>query len=300
MSSAAIAVSIVILTYRRDVVLTDVLVTLRIMLGQREDVEVILVDNNGDNVDRSALLLDFPHTQVIKTGHNTGVSGRNYGMDVARGALIVLLDDDVFVRTEGFIEIFENAFITHPDVGVVNVRKLDSATLTLLPECIPHTRKDLDIDHPFLTFRFVGGLVALRRSLHEDLKGFSRDLFYGEEEREYSYRIIKAGWKIYYEPAIIAVETNNAGGRRSRESLRTEILSNRYIISYLHRPALVMAFDFVVFTAHLFVLERGRIDLIQALKGFWLWLCKPGRPKRIPIGAKEMAYIRSCGGTIWR
>jgi GT2 family glycosyltransferase len=297
---AQIAISVVVLTYGRDPVLKETLATLQAMMGDRADVEVVLVDNNPDDVDRAPMLAAFAHSQWVRTGENKGVSARNDGMDVARGELLVLLDDDVLVATPGFLDIFEAVFRAHPEVGVVSVRKLDGDTLTVLPRTIPHTRKDIDIDRAFFTFRFIGGLVGLRRSLHRELGGFDRRLFYGEEEREYSYRIIKAGWKMYYEPAITAVETNSQSGRGDRGRVYTDFLANRYMIAYMHRPALVMAYDVVVFTAHLLWVERGRPNVPRAMALFLRWLAQPDRPRRKPIGARERAYIRACGGTIWR
>jgi hypothetical protein len=61
-----------------------------------------------------------------------------------------------------------------------------------------------------------------------------------------------------------------------------------------------MVFDMIVFTSYFFLLERGRVDVGRAVGRFLTWLRTPGRPKRAPIGAREKAYIRSCGGTIWR
>jgi hypothetical protein len=61
-----------------------------------------------------------------------------------------------------------------------------------------------------------------------------------------------------------------------------------------------MLFDFVVFTSFLFVLERGRLGVPEAVGRFLRWLGRPGRPRRRPIGPREQAYIRACGGTIWR
>ncbi len=299
-ADAAIRISVVILTYRRDTVLAKTLATLKATMGARDDVEVILVDNNADAIDRLPLLADFAHVQWVRTGFNKGVTARNDGMDVGRGDIFILLDDDVEVATAGFIERFETVFSSLPEVGVVTVRKLDGETLTVLPQAIPHTRKSMDMDRAFFTFRFVGGLVALRGAVHAQLGGFYRELFYGEEEREYSYRILKAGWKIYYEPGIAAIETNDAGGRRGRASRRTDTLLNRYILSYLHRPALVMLVDFLAFTAYLWVIERGRVNVFAALGRFLDWLARSDRPRRQPIGPREVAYIRACGGTIWR
>jgi GT2 family glycosyltransferase len=298
-AAAAVSVSVVILTYNRDAVLAETLAVLRRMAGDRQDIEVILVDNNPDAVDRLPLLADFPHARVVRMGGNKGCSARNDGMAVARGELIVLLDDDVVIATPGFIERFEAVFAAEPEVGVVNVRKLDGATGTMLSAAIPHSRKTIDTSRPFFTFRFIGGLVGFRAAVWRQVGGFDRDLFYGEEEREYSYRIIKAGWKIYYEPSIEAVETNAVGGRRSRASLYTDLLVNRYIIAWLHRPALVVIYDAFVFTAHLLWLER-RLNVMQAVARFVRWLGRPDRARRDPIGPQVRAYIRACGGTLWR
>ena len=299
-AGTTIRFSVVVLTYARDEMLGRTLETLAETAGARTDYEVILVDNNVDDVDRTGQIARFAHHQLVRTGANKGVSARNDGMAVARGEIIVLLDDDVFVKTQGFLGVFAAAFDAHPDVGVLNVRKLDSATLTLLPECVPHTDKGMDMDKPFFTFRFIGGLVAVRRTVFETLGGYSTDFFYGEEERDWSYRIIKAGWKIYYEPGVTAVETNHSGGRSPRERLRTQILGNRYIISFLHRPTLVMLYDSIFFTAKMWLHERGRLDVLGALRLFTAWLRKPDRRRRAPIDGKTQAYIRACGGTIWR
>ena len=299
-STDVIRYSIVILTYARDTPLQLTLSNLKSMLGEHEDTEIVLVDNNSDDRDRSEFLHGFLHQQVIKTGRNKGVSGRNDGMDAARGDIIALLDDDVLVRTDDFLEEFRAVFDNHPDVGVVNVRKLDGKTMLQLPECIPHTDKHVDTSKPFFTFRFVGGLVGMRRSMHRELGGFSSEFFYGAEEREYSYRIIKAGWKIYYSPNVIAVETNDQGGRRNRTALMTDTLANTYIIAYLHKPILAFAIDLVLFTIFLCWKERGRVDLILAMSKFGAWKRSANRARRRPLDADALAYIRACGGATWR
>ncbi|CAN5367295.1 N/A [soil metagenome] len=292
--------SVVILTYARDTALQTTLASLRNAIGDRQDVEVVLVDNNVDTIDRASFLTDFAHSRYVRTGANKGVSGRNDGMAVAKGEILVLLDDDVLIESHDLFDKFSAAFTSEPRVGVVNARKLDSKTMSLLPEFIPHTRKDVDTTRPFLTFRFVGGLVALRRALYQDVGGFSPEFFYGLEEREYSYRIIKAGWKILYQPDIVAIETTDEGGRASRIDQRTETLSNRYIISYLHTPMAPMIANFVLFTLFLVIKEGGRVNVGRALGKFSTWLKKPGRPARRPIDRHAQAYIRACGGAIWR
>lgn len=292
--------SIVILTYARDTVLRTTLDRLHAAIADRPDAEVVLVDNNADDIDRDAFLTRFAHRQWVRMGENRGVSARNEGMAAARGDIVVLLDDDVLIETKDFLDRFAQVLESDPTVGVVNARKLDATTMALRPEYIPHSRKDIDATKPFLTFRFVGGLVALRRKVFEEVGGFSPEFFWGLEEREYSYRIVQAGWKIYYEPGIVALETTDAGGRKSRFEQRTENLANRYIISFIHTPFIPMIGNFILFTVVQVVKERGQIGVFSAFRQFLKWLGTPGRSRRQPIDHRTRAYIHACGGELWK
>jgi GT2 family glycosyltransferase len=295
-----IAFSIVILTYARDETLKTTLAHLAGAIGGREGVEIVLVDNNVDSADRAELLRDFPVYRIVKTGFNKGVSARNDGMEAARGEVIALLDDDVLVETPDFLERFKSVFDANPDVAVIMAKKLDGKTMTLLSECIPHTRKDIDVSKPFLTFRFLGGLVGVRRAMFRQVGGFSPEFFFGLEEHEYSYRIVKNRWKIMFIPDVVSIETNASGGRVNRFDAQTDLLCNRYMIAYLHMPFISMIINQVLFTGFLFMKERGQIDVMRAIKDYIAWRRKPGRAPRRPIDRETRAYIRACGGVTWR
>jgi GT2 family glycosyltransferase len=297
--SAPIA-SIVILTYARDDTLKATLAHLKAKRADWDAIEIVLVDNNPDALDRTEILSGFPIGQVIKTGANKGVSARNDGMAAARGEMIVLLDDDVLVETGDFLERFKADFDAQPDIGLVMVKKLDAATGAFLPECVPHTDKSVDVSRPFVTFRFVGGLVALRKVMFDQVGGFSPEFFFGVEENEYSYRIIKAGWKILFDPEIVALETNASGGRMNRIDRATETLSGRYRIAYLHMPLLSAWANAVLFTVFLMIHERGKVDVIRALRTFTGWLATPGHTRRASIDRRTRDYILECGGVTWR
>ena len=299
-AGACIGSSIVILTYARDETLKATLAHLKQKLGERQDVEIVLVDNNPDTQDRSPLLAAFPTWQVVKSGANKGVSARNDGMEIARGAVIALLDDDVLVETADFLDRFQADFAANPDVGLIVARKLDAKTMTLLPECIPHTRKTIDATKMFLTFRFTGGLVGVRKAMFQDVGGFSPEFFFGQEEYDYSYRIIKKYWNILYDPDIVAIETNAAGGRSDERSVQTDVLRNRYMIAYLHMPFVAMVAHVLFFTAYLYVKKRGRMSVTRAVGNYVTWLAKPGRDKRQPMDRRTQNYIRACGGAVWR
>jgi GT2 family glycosyltransferase len=292
--------SIVILTWSRDVALQTTLATLKAAMGERSDAEVVLVDNNPDGDDRGRFLSAFAAWQVVKIGRNKGTPARNDGMDVARGEIIVLVDDDVWVSTPGFLDRFGEVFDAHSDVGVVSIRKLDARTMTQLPECIPHTHKGVDALKPFMTFRFIGGVVGMRRSMHRRLGGFNPEFFFGAEEREYSYRIIQNGWKLYYEPSIVAIETNNPGGKKAHKTLMTETVANMFIIFYLYKPFWSMVLGSVLYVLYAYISMRGQVDPLAAARIFLAWRRRAVRSRRKPLDAAARAYIRACGGSIWR
>ncbi len=298
--ATAVRASVVILTYARDETLRRTLAHLAAKIGPRPDVEIVLVDNNVDAIDRAPFLDAFLTAQVVKTGTNKGVSARNDGMAAARGETLVLLDDDVLVETADFIERIEAALAQDAAIGVVMAKKLDVKTMTQLPECIPHTRKDVDADKPFLTFRFLGGLVGVRRTMFRQVGGFSPEFFFGLEEHEYSFRIVKGGWKVLYDPEVVAIETNASGGRVRRFDAQTDLLCNRYMIAYLHMPLASMIINQVLFTGFLFVKERGQIDVPRAIRKYLTWLGKPDRARRAPIDRAARDYIHACGGVTWR
>jgi GT2 family glycosyltransferase len=295
-----IVFSLVILTYARDEVLRQCLDAIARGLGDsRRDYEVVLVDNNVDAVDRGAWLARFPASQYVRMAENRGVVARNDGMDLARGEILIVLDDDVIVQTEGFVDRFAERFAADPQLGVVTVRKLDHRTQTVRLDAIPHTRKTIDTTRPFPTFRFIGGCVAFRARLHREVGGFSPEFFWGLEEIEYSYRVLEAGWRILYVPDVVVVELEHPAGRRPRREIETQVLTNKFIMSYIHMPFPHVLVNFVGYPLH-YRLSGGRASVTGAMAAFLRWLRRSDRPVRRPIGRNARAYIKACGGHLWR
>ena len=292
--------SIVILTYSRDPVLRDLLSELSAMLAGREDYEIILVDNNADPVDRGSMLGQAYSARWLRMPRNHGVSARNWGMAAARGDYIVVIDDDCFVKTDHFLDAFATLFEDHPDVGAITIKKLIHDTMEMRRDIIPHTRKDVDLSSPFLTFRIVGGCVAFRREVFQSIGGFSAEIFYGIEEIELSYRIIDAGWKILYAPNITAVELEHPAGRRPTKIVATQRLANKYMISFLHMPFPHIVFNYVLFTPYTFLFYRGQVNVPAAIFSFMKWLGRKDRARRRPIQPRTVAYIKACDGSVWR
>lgn len=292
--------SIVILTFARDEVLREQLGKLAGLLHNRTDYEIILVDNNPDTGGREPWLAPFAAHRYFHDGTNKGVSARNLGFDAASGDITILLDDDVFVETPDFLDRFAAYFDSAPQLGAVTIRKYVRGETRRRVDLIPHTRKDVRLDQPFPTFRFVGGCVGFRTEMLRQVGGFLPDFFYGLEEIELSYRIVDAGWRILYTPDIVAEELEHPAGRRPKKQVQTDRLANKYIISYLRMPFPHVLFNPVLFTPYLMFFARGEVSVLGALRRFRDWLMRTDRPRRKPISPSSVAYIRDCGGSVWR
>ena len=109
--------SIVILTYAREAILAKVLDRLADHLAGRQDYELILIDNNVEALDRAGQLVPFHKTQLLWDGVNKGVVARNLGFEAARGEIVVMLDDDVFVDTPDFLDRFGARFAADGRLG---------------------------------------------------------------------------------------------------------------------------------------------------------------------------------------
>lgn len=292
--------SIVILTYKRDDVVVKIIEDIKSHLSGRSDFEVILVDNNPDDVDRRHLIEWAPAATWLRMGVNHGVVSRNTGMKAACGEFIILVDDDCYITTKSFLDIFSKTFEQDPKIGAVSVQKRIRDETHMRRDIIPHTRKNVDVSRPFYTFRIVGGCVAFRRAMFERVGGFNPEIFYGLEEIDYAYRIISDGWKIFYTPDISCVEMEDRGGRMPDKVVFTYRIRNKFIISYLHMPFPQIIFNFALFPIYAFIFYSGSVNIFKAVTDFIRWLSRPGHARRDPIGAEAIAYIRSCGGSTWR
>jgi len=298
--TAAPRFSVVILTFAREEILAGTLDRLAGHLGQRQDYELILVDNNVERVDRTAQLARFHAARLLWDGINKGVVARNLGFEAARGEIVVLLDDDVLVDTPDFLDRFGARFAAEPRLGIVTTRKYVRGETRARPDLIAHTDKSVDTSRPFATFRFVGGCVGFRTAALRATGGFLPDFFYGLEEIELSYRIIDAGWTILYDPDIVSEELEHPAGRRPKRLVQADRLTNKFIISYLRMPSPYVWLNLLAFPPYAYVFARGEMDVGRAIRQFVAWLRRRDRPRRQPIGAAARAYIRHCGGHLWR
>lgn len=144
--------SIILTTYNRSDLLKDALAS----IGSQtlRDLEVILINDNGEPVEHLLADHDFPIT-YIRQGRNQGLSAaRNAGLKLARGRYIVYLDDDD-IYLPNHLAVLAEAFEQHPDsviyTGVEYVNeKLEDGRRIELGRGQPFKHEAFDRDRLFV------------------------------------------------------------------------------------------------------------------------------------------------------
>src|SRR5687768_3891671 len=119
--------SIVIPTYRRGEGLADCLASLCLLDYHLEAVEVIVVDNGGEQHTRDAAV---PYMNRLKLRYLVNIENRGYGFSVNRGIVestgdrIMLLNDDAHPRPDLLTEC-DRLLDRDPSIGCVGCRAIE-------------------------------------------------------------------------------------------------------------------------------------------------------------------------------
>jgi GT2 family glycosyltransferase len=206
--------SVVIPTYRRRDAAVRLVRALANQTIPASDYEVVVVANGPDDGTREALAaLEVPYSLRVFYRDTPGrAAARNAGVSVARGDVIIMLDDDmepipgfvaahVAAHRDGEpkavmgpvpIAISESASAPSAYVGAKFNRHLES----LARSGGPTTARD-----------FYGGNVSVPRDVFLRIAGFDeRFTEYGNEDVELSLRLTSAGVPIVYDPSAVATQ----------------------------------------------------------------------------------------------
>lgn len=292
--------SIVLLTYARDDAIQELLNHICPAIADRDDVELVLVDNNPDEKDRSGMLAGFNRPRFVKTGKNLGAAlGRNRGIEAATGDYLLFIDDDAIIYPPDFVDRIIVLFERYRNAGILAFKSLDFYTQELIREEFPHTNKRLSPNQPFKTFRFIGVANAARREVFEKTGLYRPEFFYGGEEFDLAYRTIKAGYEIWYCPDIWVLHKHDPKGRLPSISAIERNYGNKLKVGFLHLPRVVRLINLLAWTTFVLWQSRGKASCRKVLRDFHRWVAR-NRHARAPLGPDERRYIRECGGKIWR
>ena len=249
----------------------------------------------------------FP-IRLLRSDRQLGCpDARNQLMDAARGDVFFSIDDDAYIENENAIACIVQTLSEHPRVGVLATRIIDyrgGSTRPLIPHSQHHVKRDRTLlTHPHHTSYFLGGGQAIRRTAIEASGGYDASFEYGHEELDLSYRILGAGYYIYYQPEVLIHHKPPPGGDQSRseQALRLHRLTrNRILFAYKHLPHPYLAPHIATWLSWYGwqAIRTGMIPaFVQAVGSAMQRL--PG-VKRSPLHKKTIAYLKRHHGRLWR
>jgi len=256
------------------------------------NIEVIIVDNNSSEDPTAAFKNVLPSVMVVRNVQNLGFSGgNNIGIGRAKGEFLFIVNNDTEF-TPNLIGELIKTFGTHPDAGIVcpkfhyyyNKGVIEYAgynrvnIFTGRNSMIGHKEKDEGQYNKITsTYYAHGGGMMTSKKVIADAGILPEHFFLYYEELDFSERVRKKGYKIYYQPnALIYHKESMTTGKTS--PLKTYYLTrNRILFMKRNMPVAGLGIFFLFFTfftipknTAVYLLKRQK----DHLKSFWkgiLW-----------------------------
>lgn len=204
-------ISYVIVTRNRCAAVCDCLASVcRQSYGPRE---IVVVANGSDDDTVTVIRERFPAVRLLILAENHGAAGgRNAGIQVARGHICILLDDDAVLVEPTAAERVIAYFDQHETLAVVAFDIYDAAGQPD-PKAIPRAdKRRLSGDYPCAYFCAAG--FALRREAFRTAGLFWEPLFYLAEELDLSYRLLDRGYSLIHSNDIRVLHREIPASRR--------------------------------------------------------------------------------------
>ena len=249
--------------------------------------EVIVVDNDSNEDPTKAVKAAYPEAIVIRNDKNLGFSGgNNAGIRAAKGEYLFLVNNDTEFTPgliEGLLEIFEQ----HPDAGMVSPKFhyfFEKGTIeyagyhavnifTGRNGMIGSRQKDTgQYDEVRTTSYAHGGGMMVSRKAIEKAGLLPDEFFLYYEELDWSVRIRKQGFKIYYQPkSLIYHKESMTTGKAS--PLKTFYLTRNRILFMRRNIALPGLLVFLAYFT-LFTIPKNTLGFFfrkqkDHLRSFW-------------------------------
>jgi len=199
--------SIVFLNFNRLCETRYTLARIEKLLENRQDIEVIAVDNGSSDGTGAFLHTQTHWITVLQLPTNIGIAGYNEGFKQARGDYILVLDDDSHPVDTITLDRMIQCLETRPDIGIVACR------IEALTGEVVHNWHTPHNDEPGPSMAFVGCGFAIRRDLFEDIGWYPGEFFLYQNEIEVAIRVMCRQYKIHYDPQCRVVHRQAALGR---------------------------------------------------------------------------------------
>ena len=210
--------------------------------------EIFVVDNASTDDSADMVALQFPRVKLIENQENVGFArANNQAIRLSQGRYILLLNSDTIVQPAALVTLVD--FMRHhPPVGAIGPRLLN-ADGTLQPSCYPmltpgrefwrllflenlapratYNMSQWDNDTPRQVEVIKGACLLLRRTTLEQVGMLDERYFMYSEEMDLCYRLLSAGWNLYWVPQAQVTHLGEASSRQIAEEMYLQLYRSK-------------------------------------------------------------------------
>jgi hypothetical protein len=240
--------------------------------GLKSTFDVVVVDNGSTDGSQQMLEEKYPAVKLIQNAGNVGLGkASNQGIEATNGFYVLLLNNDTIVNgaaLDGLVEFLAN----HPEAGAVGGILLNPdgsfqsgygkfSTLTeellvatglgdLFKDGYPlHGRSDQIESVGWMS----SACLLLNRGALDQVGLLDEEYFIYGDEVDLQYRLIKAGWKVYFLPTSTIV---HYGGRSMDRWKRRKMVYRGKLLFYKKNYSFLQT---MVLTGMLVLISTGKL-----------------------------------------
>lgn len=199
-------------------------------------IETFVVDNASHDGSAAHVQQQFPWTRLIANERNVGFAqANNQAIRQASGEYILLLNSDAELRP-GALSALLTFMVAHERAGAVGARLLNSDH-SLQPSCHPmltperefwrlsfldrfwpqasYPMQNWDTAVPRQVETIMGACLLLRRAALDQVGLLDESYFMYTEEVDLCYRLLQAGWELWWVPQAQVVHHGGASSRQA-------------------------------------------------------------------------------------
>jgi len=236
--------------------------------------EVMVIDDCSSDDSLEVLAREFPTVRREKTPHNLGFQGaNNYAVILAESPIVMPMNNDIKLDEQALLHLARH--FDESDVFAVSggIFAFDQTTFLYGNRGGRFRRGHFSLyekaqGDTSQTLFACGGAFMVDRKRYLELGGFDpmyHPLYY--EEIDLSYRALKRGWKVLYEPRSIAYHKVQSTITRQEKRRQIGLISarNNYLFVWKNILDRRMTMEFLVYIP-LFLLR----DLFRLKFRFWI------------------------------
>ena len=260
--------------------------------------EVMVIDDCSHDDSLDILAKEFPSVRREKTPRNLGFQGaNNYAVELARSSIVMPMNNDIKLDKKALFHLARHFDLS--DVFAVSgkIFSFDQTTF-LYGNRGGYFQKghfylyEKNPDDVSQTLFACGGAFMVNRQRYIELGGFDtlyHPLYY--EEIDLSYRALKRGWQVVYEPLSIAYHKVQSTITRQEKLRQIGLISarNNYLFVWKNILDGRMTLEFLIFIP-LFLLR----DLFRLKSRFWIafYMALKRLPQALAGRKKEHSAVR--------